>query len=423
MFLLSGIGYAAEIKHGPDADLASPPPIGSTTPAAVYATPAINKGPAIITTFAGTVSTSGSSTTITFTSAADAILAGYNATNPVLGTTLITTAVNQASVTRYVVSWTNSTICVVDTACTLAASSTLASVQLPIATFVNSSGGVTGWITALGQSVIKQTNAGLGLHLISSTAGMYPGDISMNDTVGYGLLDLNAANIRIQGTVTMTGTLFLTANTGGGYTVFIDSNNIGIGTATFGTSAVKVLAIGGGTMPTALVADAVQMGVAEYNGATGDQRLNIYSEATVAKKTAIGSGTISINGAVTSGGGLTRQLAEATGTPAGTTTNFVITLSIPTGARLLGCQLRVDTALTAGETWKADYSGGSTTAIAAAGQAVAKNTKINKLHVDEIATNTTNVTITRDAGNFTNGVGVIRAIAYYEALDILADAP
>jgi len=181
--------------------------------------------------------------------------------------------------------------------------------------------------------------------------------------------------------------------------------------------------MGGGTMPTALVADAVQMGVAEYNGATGDQRLNIYSEATVAKKTAIGSGTVSINGAVTSGGGFTRQLAEATGTPAGTTTNFVITLSIPIGARLLGCQLRVDTALTAGETWKADYSGGSTTVIAAAGQAVAKNTKINKLHVDEIATNTTNVTITRDAGNFTNGVGVIRAIVYFESLDTLSDAP
>lgn len=122
-------------------------------------------------------------------------------------------------------------------------------------------------------------------------------------------------------------------------------------------------------------------------------------------------------------GELNRIVAEATGTPAGTTTNFVITLGIPTGSRLLGCQLRVDTALTTGETWKADYSGGSTTSIAAGGQAVAKDTKVNKMHVDEITTNTTNVTITRDAGNFTNGVGVIRAIVYYEAFAAMANAP
>ena len=130
--------------------LITPPAIGGTTPAPGYFTPAIMKGPAIITSFAGTVSTSGSSTTITWSSAADAILAGYNATNPVLGTTLITTAVNQASVTRYIVSWTNATTCVVDSACTLAASSTLASVQLPIATFVNSAGVTTGWMNAAG---------------------------------------------------------------------------------------------------------------------------------------------------------------------------------------------------------------------------------------------------------------------------------
>src|ERR1035437_7739647 len=85
----------------------APGPIGATTPAPVYAAPIITKGPAAVTSFAGFVSTSGSSTTITFTQAADAILAGYNATNPVLGTTLITTAVNQAAVTRYIVSWTN----------------------------------------------------------------------------------------------------------------------------------------------------------------------------------------------------------------------------------------------------------------------------------------------------------------------------
>ena len=122
-------------------DLASPDPIGTTTPAKGILSPAISKGSAIINSgFAGTISTSGSSTTITFTSAADAILAGYAATNPTLGMTLITTAVNQASVTRYIQSWTNSTQCVVNTVCTLAASSTIASVQAPSSFEVTSAG-------------------------------------------------------------------------------------------------------------------------------------------------------------------------------------------------------------------------------------------------------------------------------------------
>lgn len=121
-------------------------------------------------------------------------------------------------------------------------------------------------------------------------------------------------------------------------------------------------------------------------------------------------------------GGLLRTIAEATGTPAGTTTYFDIAVNVPSGARLLGCQLRVDTALTAGETWKADYATGSTTAIVGTGQAVTKNTKINKMHVDEITTDVTVIRITRDSGNFTNAAGVIRAIVYYEYFATMIDA-
>uniref|UniRef100_A0A6M3IKV7 Uncharacterized protein n=1 Tax=viral metagenome TaxID=1070528 RepID=A0A6M3IKV7_9ZZZZ len=174
-------------------------------------------------------------------------------------------------------------------------------------------------------------------------------------------------------------------------------------------------------MPTALVADAVQLGVAEYNGATGDQRLNIYSEATVAKKTAIGSGTVSINGAVTSGGGLTRQLAEATsGALSGASGSIAV--NVPTGARILGVQLRVDTLITAetGVSWTAVYVNTPTTAICAA-QAFTKNTKFNAVHpAYEITTGTVTITITPDAGTFT--AGVIRAIVYYEAIDAMSDA-
>jgi len=160
--------------------LPAPGPIGATTPAPVYAAPIITKGPAAVTSFAGFVSTSGSSTTITFTSAADAILAGYNATNPVLGVTLITTAVNQAAVTRYIKSWTNSTACVVDTACTLAASSTLARVQLPIATFVNSAGVTQGAMLASGQITVPLGSVSAPSYSFTSStgSGMYMADVN-----------------------------------------------------------------------------------------------------------------------------------------------------------------------------------------------------------------------------------------------------
>jgi hypothetical protein len=126
-------------------------------------------------------------------------------------------------------------------------------------------------------------------------------------------------------------------------------------------------------------------------------------------------GALQVASVVTgSGGGYYRTFAEASGTPSGTTTTFDISVDVPAGAKLLGAQLRVDTALTAGETWGAAYVTGSSTVLAAPGQAVAQNTKVNKMHVDEITTATTKVRITRDSGNFTNAVGVIRAIVCYE---------
>jgi hypothetical protein len=122
------------------------------------------------------------------------------------------------------------------------------------------------------------------------------------------------------------------------------------------------------------------------------------------------------------GGGLKRTTAQAYASPSGTTTTFDIATNVPSGVRLVGCQLRVDTALTEGETWSAAFTGGSSTSIAGTGQDVAKNTKVNWLAVDQITSNVTNVRITRDAGNFTNDVGVIRAIVYYEELTALNNA-
>lgn len=108
----------------------------------------ISKGPAIISSFAGTVGTGGvSDATVVFSSAADAILAGYDATNPILGTTLITAG----PFTRYIVSWNSSTSCEVDSVVTLANGTAITSVQLPIATFVNSAGVLIGYILTSGQ--------------------------------------------------------------------------------------------------------------------------------------------------------------------------------------------------------------------------------------------------------------------------------
>lgn len=123
------------------------------------------------------------------------------------------------------------------------------------------------------------------------------------------------------------------------------------------------------------------------------------------------------------GGAINLAVTEQTGTPSGTTTFFDIAVNVPSGSNLLGVQLRVDTALTAGETWSAAFISGSTTSIAGTGQAVAKNTKISKVLVSEITSAGANIRITRDAGNFTNGVGVILAMVYYEALGTMQNAP
>lgn len=101
-----------------------------------------------------------------------------------------------------------------------------------------------------------------------------------------------------------------------------------------------------------------------------------------------------------------------------------ITLSIPSGAKILGAHLQVTSALAAGELWDAAYSGGSTTAIAAA-QAVAVNTKVTAMYDENaataITTNTTNIAITKNGGGSFTAQGTIRAIVAYEYFEPLAD--
>jgi len=243
--------------------------IGNTTPAMGRFSPLKAKGPAIITTFAGTISTSGSSTTITFTSAADAILAGYDANNPLLGTTLITTAVNQASVTRYVQSWTNSTQCVVDTACTLAASSTLASVQAPIMVFVNSAGVVQGWMNAAGK-IYCVGNLGIGNANPSSIVSMYKSsgsvqfEIASGTTLSYIGPSSSTWDIWSQANFPFV----ITMNSAELFRVLTNGNFLIGGITAAGTSGAKVLGLGEGTAPTTSPADMSQLWSADIGGAT-----------------------------------------------------------------------------------------------------------------------------------------------------------
>lgn len=126
-------------------------------------------------------------------------------------------------------------------------------------------------------------------------------------------------------------------------------------------------------------------------------------------------------------GGISMLALEAT---ASITANHTITIqtNVPTDSKLIGCQLRVDTALTATETWNAQYVTGATQSIATA-QAVAQNTKVNKWFdanaATDIASGEVDITIQKSSNpgvDVFTAAGVIRAIVYYEAFTAMADA-
>ncbi len=137
----------------------SPGPIGGTTPGVGTFSYLKAKGPTTITTFAGTASRLGYN--LTFTSAADAILAGYNATNPVLGTTVVL-----STNTMVIQSWTSSVIAVVDQTGSITGA-TPTSVQAPIAFGVNSSGTLKWVVLPTGALVATSFNSITGLSTVA----------------------------------------------------------------------------------------------------------------------------------------------------------------------------------------------------------------------------------------------------------------
>jgi hypothetical protein len=162
--------------------------------------------------------------------------------------------------------------------------------------------------------------------------------------------------------------------------------------------------------------------------------LDAYSITKLATPPAIGGTTpaaitgssVKVKGTV---GGLSLLAAEGTVTITATHTK-TIALQIPTGSILLGCQLKVETGLTAGETWNAAYATGNAQTIVHEG-AVALGTKLDVPYeglitgatlaaqgawASRITTAATDIAITKHSNpgvdNFT-ALGAIRAIVYY----------
>jgi hypothetical protein len=130
--------------------------------------------------------------------------------------------------------------------------------------------------------------------------------------------------------------------------------------------------------------------------------------------------TISIQSLTSNTGGLKLQVADAVGTATAAKT-FSIAVNVPAGSILLGCQLRVETALTSsdgGSAWSAAYATGATQAVATAA-AFDLNTKVNtpfeSSGTTPITSNTTTITVTADSNKTFAAGGKVRAIVYYMA--------
>lgn len=115
-----------------------------------------------------------------------------------------------------------------------------------------------------------------------------------------------------------------------------------------------------------------------------------------------------------SSGGLVRKTAEGVGEIIADS-EIEIPLGIPSGARLLGAQFRVDEALAVGETWRAEYSGGADRLLVEDAE-VAQNTKVNVMHegVLDITSAETNIVITKTGGGNFTAQGAIKVVVYYE---------
>ena len=260
------------------------------------------------------------------------------------------------------------------------------------------------------------TNVGIGRYSLGASSG---GDCTTFDSVAIGANAMRYLQGGIYNTAIGGEAGFSLVNAS--YNTFIGNSS---GNLTTGASNVYIGYGAGSKQTTGANQLIIDNKVQANPGAELTNALIYGTFAATAngQQLTVNAGTITQGGGTV--GGLATIAAEATATLSGASTT--ITLSIPTGAKIIGAELRVDTLITSGDgatSWSAAYSGGNTTAITTA-QAFTKNVKVytlfNENAASALTTNTTNIAITPNSNTFSGGV--VRAIVYYRKLVTMADA-
>jgi len=96
--------------------------------------------------------------------------------------------------------------------------------------------------------------------------------------------------------------------------------------------------------------------------------------------------------------------------------SVTIPIGLLAGEKMIGAQIRIDSALAAGEIWDAEWNNGGAVQSIVTGAAVDKNTKVS-VFFDEnansaIATGTTHIVITKNGGGAFTAQGTLSVIAF-----------
>lgn len=158
----------------------------------------------------------------------------------------------------------------------------------------------------------------------------------------------------------------------------------------------------------------------------GNTFIKLYAEAdsagSIQNKKAIIKQKLSLEQGTT--GGILNDVLEAT-VDITAAASITLSVNVPSGSKLIGAQMRVDSALATGETWIAEWNDGASLQNIVTDAAVVKNTKANKFHDDNANTPltdaVTDIVITKTGGGNFTAQGTIRAIVYYQGFNAMND--
>jgi len=141
-------------------------------------------------------------------------------------------------------------------------------------------------------------------------------------------------------------------------------------------------------------------------GSAGVTKTRFYSPA---------DGSVTI-GKMASTGRIYQKMSETVTALGGAASAVVVQVNVPSGAKLLGVQVKIDVDVV--ENWDCAYSGGASQTIAtnqsnAAGTTVSKFFDTNA--ATPIASSEVDVTFSPNGGGNFTGTGTFRAVAYYQA--------